>query len=635
MAQIIPSLNTCLKKMTSGEKRLAEAFRKHLEDDYLCWFDIPVGRQRRYPDFIILNPRRGLIFIEVKDWKLDNIKAINPQTVELLTDSGLKHVSHPLIQARQSCYQVLAALEKDPALQQTEGRHKGKLCFPYTYGVYFHNISREAFNASLEESERETVLPGRLCLFREDARNNIDAEAFQTQLWDMFEYTFKRPLTLPQIDRIRWHLFPEIRINAPRQDSFFDDDANVPLEDSLPDIVNIMDLQQELLARSLGDGHRVIHGVAGSGKTLILGYRCLHLAKALNKPILVLCYNITLAAAIRNFMSDRGIDQQVQVYHFHDWCNTQLRTYQSVVQEGEGEYWERAVHSVIQGVEDDQIPRGQYGAVIIDEGHDFEPEWLQLVTQMVDPETDSLLLLYDDAQDIYRKKSALDFSLSSVGIQAKGRTTILKMNYRNSRQIVDFAYRFAKDYFSGSSREEIPLVQPQAAGQSGPSPVVKQRGSLSDEIAYIVRCLKHWTNNGQALNSTVVLYPIKYVGSQMAKALQEAGIGHRLLNENRAKKEFDPNADLIHLMPMPSSKGLEFDTVVLLDASGHRKAGESESDDEVIQAAMRILYVAMTRARKQLLVCYHRENLISKQIAEAVQNDDVDSERRCLKFADA
>jgi len=35
-----------------------------------------------------------------------------------------------------------------------------------------------------------------------------------------------------------------------------------------PDFVRVMDLQQEQLARSLGEGHRVIHGVASSGKTL-------------------------------------------------------------------------------------------------------------------------------------------------------------------------------------------------------------------------------------------------------------------------------------------------------------------------------------------------------------------------------
>jgi len=53
----------------------------------------------------------------------------------------------------------------------------------------------------------------------------------------------------------------------------------------VPDIVRVMDLQQEQLARSMGEGHRVIHGVAGSSKTMILGYRAQYLAQALaNKP---------------------------------------------------------------------------------------------------------------------------------------------------------------------------------------------------------------------------------------------------------------------------------------------------------------------------------------------------------------
>jgi superfamily I DNA and RNA helicase len=53
-----------------------------------------------------------------------------------------------------------------------------------------------------------------------------------------------------------------------------------------------MDLQQEILARNFGEGHRVIHGVAGSGKTLILAYRCQYLAQQQPKPILVLCFNV-------------------------------------------------------------------------------------------------------------------------------------------------------------------------------------------------------------------------------------------------------------------------------------------------------------------------------------------------------
>lgn len=47
---------------------------------------------------------------------------------------------------------------------------------------------------------------------------------------------------------------------------------------------------------------------------------------------------------------------------------------------------------------------------------------------MVDPATNSLLLLYDDAQSIYDKRRGKPFSFKSVGVQAQGRTTILKIN---------------------------------------------------------------------------------------------------------------------------------------------------------------------------------------------------------------
>jgi hypothetical protein len=53
------------------------------------------------------------------------------------------------------------------------------------------------------------------------------------------------------------------------------------------------------------------------------------------------------------------------------------------------------------------------------------------------------LLLYDDAQSIDGKKRPSGFSFKSVGVQAQGRTTILRMNYRNTDEILDCAYEFA------------------------------------------------------------------------------------------------------------------------------------------------------------------------------------------------
>ena len=163
-------------------------------------------------------------------------------------------------------------------------------------------------------------------------------------------------------------------------------------------MVRAMD-QQEQLARSLGEGHRVIHGVAGSGKTMILGYRCQYLAKVLAKPILVLCYNVALAERLQHLVARQGLAEKVSARNFHKWCRDQLRLYHVPDPQAEGQaYFAALVEAVVKAVERGQIPRAQYGAVLIDEAHDFEAAWLRLVAQMVDPETRSLLVLYDDAQ---------------------------------------------------------------------------------------------------------------------------------------------------------------------------------------------------------------------------------------------
>jgi len=71
--------------MQAGERRFARRLESHLEADYLCWYEMPVGKRQRYSDFIILHPRRGLLLLEVKDWKLETIRKIDRVTVTLIS----------------------------------------------------------------------------------------------------------------------------------------------------------------------------------------------------------------------------------------------------------------------------------------------------------------------------------------------------------------------------------------------------------------------------------------------------------------------------------------------------------------------------------------------------------------------
>ncbi|MGM0631925.1 MAG: DEAD/DEAH box helicase [Pseudomonadota bacterium] len=616
MAQLIPNLSTCLSRMTSGEKRLARRLEAFLEDDYLCWYDILVGRRGRYPDFIVLHPSRGLLFLEVKDWKLDTIRKISKSHVELLTDNGRTTVSNPIEQVRQCAYQVINQLERDDQLVNHSGDHAGKLKFPYGYGVVFTNIAREPLRKALTP-EGEQLLPDHMLLCKDEMTENEDPEAFQQILWGMFNYDFGNKLSMPEIERIRWHLFPELRIEGEQleieiSEEQGDQTGTEPY--SIPEIIRVMDLQQEQLARNLGTGHRVIHGVAGSGKTMILGFRAAQLAEVLSKPILVLCFNITLAARLRHFAAEKRITGSVQVYHFHDWCGQQLKAYHCNPAEGDAPFWERQVAGVIAGVEKSRIPRAQYGAVLIDEGHDFEPEWLQLVTQMVDPETDALLLLYDDAQAIYRKKAALNFSLSSVGIKARGRTTILKLNYRNTREILKFAYRFAEEFIAVDecSDDDIPVIEPESAGAVGPQPVFRQFERGDDEYRFIVQCVSKWLSDGNHANEIAIIVPGRPFARSIAERLSAAGIDNSCLVDKQTKAGYSPGNDQVTILTIHSSKGLEFDRVILAGVHGISHVADDMPEQ------VRLMYVGMTRAKSRLLVTSSDSTVFTERLVDLV-----------------
>ena len=255
-----------------------------------------------------------------------------------------------------------------------------------------------------------------------------------------------------------------------------------------------------------------------------------------------------------------------------------------------------------------------YGAVLIDEGHDFEPEWLQLITQMVDPDTDSILLLYDDAQSIYKKRTGLDFSLSSVGIKARGRTTILKLNYRNTKEILDFAYQFAQEFISEAESDDdhIPVISPQSAGASGPTPVFRQFDEQNEELDYITRCVKKWLADGHPAGEIAILVPTNKQAETISQRLQQAGVANLCMVSKENKLAYNPDQELVSVLSFHSSKGLEFETVILAGIDRIHYVAK-ESADQV-----RLMYVGMTRAKSQLLITSSETTQFTERMVQLV-----------------
>lgn len=598
------------QRCNAGERRVLHQLKRCLEDDYLVWHDVPIGPRARQPDFVILSPRWGVLLLEVKHWTRSTLLGATRDSVTLQTERGRVTDANPLRQARDVALELVDLMKRDPSLVHAAGDFQGKLLFPYGWGAVFSNIRRDD-TAGTDFAE---VFPGHQVLMRDDLADDVPVDAFQHRLWGMFTVHYPHTLTLPQRDRIRWHLFPEVRM--PTQASL-DLDDGTPALPVLPDLMQVMDLQQEQIARTLGEGHRVIHGAAGSGKTMILIFRAQQLAAAAtpDRPILVLCFNKALADRIDGMLRHRGIDERVQVRTFDSWCQDLMRSYQLDVPRGlSGDAYFEALHrSVERGIDTGLVPGGQYTALLIDEAHDFEDAWLRMAARMVTPSTNSLLVLYDDAQSIYQKQRRRKFNFASVGIEARGRTSILKLNYRNTAEVLALAMHCAHSLLEGEMRsdDELQLVQPASAGRRGPLPVLIQARHETEESELVAERIDAARTAGTPLDDIAVLCRAKYLMRPIEQALSRRRIAWQSMHAQPVSR-FDWKKPSVKLLTMHSAKGLEFPFVFVAGLQALPVKNEPIDDE------LRLLYVAMTRATRELTLSAHRSSAVVERVRQSL-----------------
>ncbi len=598
-----------------GERRVLHQLKRCLEDDYLVWHNVPIGAKARQPDFVILSPRWGVLLLEVKHWRLSSIRGANRDSVDLERNGQRLTTANPLRQARDYTHELIDMMQRDPALVHADGSFAGKLLFPYGYGVAFSNIK----GTDVAGTDFETVFPAHCALLRDDLEDTVPAEEFQRRLWGLFTVHYPHTLSLPQRDRVRWHLFPEIRLHAQATLDFADEANGAAPE--LPDLLQVMDLQQEQIARSLGEGHRVIHGAAGSGKTMILVFRAQHLAATArpDRPILVLCYNRTLADRIDAMLRKRGLDERVQVRTFHSWCNDMVNSYQlHVPRTGDANaHYAALADTVRRAIDTRRVPGGQYTALLIDEAHDFEDAWLRMASQMVSADTNSLLVLYDDAQSIYQPKRR-KFNFSSVGIDARGRTSILRLNYRNTAEVLALAVHCARQLLTRTADEtatedDMPLIEPSSAGRRGPLPLLIEAGSEREEAELVAERIHAAYSEGAALDEIAVLARAKFLLDPIERALRQRGLATQSM-ATQAFRRFDWTLPSVKLLTMHSAKGLEFPHVFI--AGVHMLPMR----DEALDDAVRLLYVAMTRSTHRLVLSAHGDSAIVQRVRVGLES---------------
>jgi superfamily I DNA/RNA helicase len=232
---------------------------------------------------------------------------------------------------------------------------------------------------------------------------------------------------------------------------------------------------------------------------------------------------------------------------------------------------------------------------------------------MIDPDTNSLLVLYDDAQNIYGNTDRRKISWKSLGVQAQGRTTILKLNYRNTLEILSVARVFAQDLLQSRSDDDdgVPLIAPESAGRRGAVPELVRTDTARGQLDVLVARLRDEHAHGRPYSDIAVLYRNQWEGEKLHEILQRLDIPSRLA-DNAGKQTLFVVEDSVKLVTMHSSKGLEFPFVIIPGLGSLPKEGQSEADEA------RLLYVAMTRATEHLLLIHHDDSVFSKRIRDSI-----------------
>jgi len=235
-----------------------------------------------------------------------------------------------------------------------------------------------------------------------------------------------------------------------------------------------------------------------------------------------------------------------------------------------------------------------YDAVLIDETQDLDPNILRLLTQLC-RHPNRLFITADANQSIYG--SGFRWSDVHQDLKFVGRTGVLRINHRTTREINEAAHFYLKNQTLDDSppREYI---------HTGPLPVVRAVSNTADENQLLMQfCLEATKEFRLGINACAILTPTEKAGRRIAEQLSYLGLTANFMSS----KELDLNRKGVKILTLKSAKGLEFPIVAIagfLDSVYPKITKETPEDAiaEILARERRTLFVGMTRAMRALLM---------------------------------
>lgn len=245
----------------------------------------------------------------------------------------------------------------------------------------------------------------------------------------------------------------------------------------------------------------------------------------------------------------------------------------------------------------------RYSSIIIDEGQDFSDNAYRLIRALAGEEhPNDIFIVGDSHQRIYRNHPIL----SKCGINVRGRSSILKINYRTTEEIRKHAFALLNGISFDDLDEGLDIGDKCQSLTHGEKPIIKNFSNANDEFDFILSEVKKLKNNGVALTDICVVARTKKLVDDYIALFTGAGIRSYAIKRNKVD---DRGFDGLRVATMHRVKGLEFEYVFVAAVNNRIiplpsaiNKTDVVSEAESITSEKCLLYVAMTRAQKGVYI---------------------------------
>jgi superfamily I DNA/RNA helicase len=250
----------------------------------------------------------------------------------------------------------------------------------------------------------------------------------------------------------------------------------------------------------------------------------------------------------------------------------------------------------------DGAARLPYRHVIIDEAQDLHPAQWRLLRAAVPAGPDDMFIVGDAHQRIYDNR----VSLARVGVNVRGRSKRLTVNYRTTQEILALAVpALGKASVTGLD-DEADTLTGYRSPLHGRRPKIVAARTREAEYEALVRHVTAWRDEGIEPHAIGIAARSNWMAKEAAAALKAAGLRTVSLSAKSSK-------DAVRVGTMHGMKGLEFQAVAVIGAADGTvpapnaltaAAADPVAHAHDLQRERCLLFVALTRARDHLYISY-------------------------------